>query len=107
MNMSWWKKELRFQFFPSLTHQNSAAVNDSILLQIVLILLAGMILDGGAMLKVALLAAMGWWLGFLLILLRRPKTEKRTDQVFLRYGFLALLPLSLLTLPLWGLIRFW
>ena len=107
MTPAWWNKEVRLRLFPSLTHQNSASVNDSILLQIVLIVMAGMILDGGAMLKFALLAAMGWWLGFLIILLRRPKTEKRTDQVFLRYGFLALLPLSLLTLPLWGLLRFW
>ena len=107
MNQVWWKKELRLNLFTSLNRQNSALVHDNILLQVVLLLGAGMILDGGMILKVVLLAATGWWLGFLFILLRRPTTEKKTDQTFLKFGFVALLPGCLLTLPLWGLLRFW
>ena len=107
MNSSWWKKELRLKLFPSLNHQNSSLVNDSILLQVVLIVMAGMILDGGLVLKVALLSATGWWFGFLFILLRRPNTENNADQIFLKLGFVALLPLCFLTIPLWGLFRFW
>ena len=103
MTQSWWKKDLIV--FSSLSRENSRFAQDTLLLQAVFILLSGMILDGGDLLKVVLLAALGWWIGFSFILIRRPKTQNPNDQLFLKLGFLALLPVCFCTLPLWGLLR--
>ena len=103
-----WK---RYQFFPSLSPENSNAVSDTLVLQGLFYILASLVLDGGLLGNWVLVATMVWWIGFLFILIRRPRTEDRGDKIFLKLGFLILLfgfPLlflALASIPIWGWLR--
>ena len=103
MRMTWLMKDL--SNFTSLSYENFAAAKNTLLVQVLLVLLSGSILDGGEILRVVLLAAVAWWIGFLPILCFRPATQKQSDRFFLKFGFLLFLPISLLTEPIWGWLR--
>ena len=103
MRAVWWNKDLNR--LTSLSSTNFEAAKDTLLLQALLIFLSGLILDGGEFLRVVALAALVWWTAFLRILVSRPATTKKSDTVFLKFGFLLLLPISFLSQPIWGWLR--
>ncbi|HXT39860.1 MAG TPA: hypothetical protein VN887_07550 [Candidatus Angelobacter sp.] len=103
MSIAWWKKDLGR--LTSLSPTNFEAAKDTLLLQALLTSLSGLILDGGETLRVVVLAALMWWIAFLRILVNRPTTTKKSDVLFLKLGFLLLLPLSFFTQPIWGWLR--
>jgi hypothetical protein len=77
--------------------------------QAVVLLLAGMNLDGGDILNMCLVALAGFWVGAVIICVRRPQTPSRFDLLFIRFASFPLCILAvLLTLSVWrwkGLLR--
>jgi hypothetical protein len=62
--------------------------------QAVVLLLAGMNLDGGDAFHFCLVALLAFWVGAVIICVRRPQTPTRSDLLFIRFGYL---PLCILT----------
>jgi hypothetical protein len=51
--------------------------------------LSALMLDGGVMAHIALLAILAYWLSVPMIIIRRRASPTRGDLSFVRYGFLA------------------
>lgn len=59
----------------------------SILIQLPLFVFAAMLLDGGGTLRGVEIAAAGYWVGAVLIMVRRPKSPTQVDVDLVKYGF--------------------
>jgi len=59
----------------------------SVLIQLPLFVFAAMLLDGGQMLRGVAIAAAGYWVGAVLIMVRRPKSPTQVDLDLVKYGF--------------------
>lgn len=70
------------------------SARDCVLLQGIIALLTGMILDGGMCLQWALIAAAAHWGAVIVIIARRPVTPTKWDLVFIRVGYLLMLVLT-------------
>jgi len=75
-----------------------SALKDALVIQIPLILLGGLAADGGVMAAICLRAAVAFWIATAIILIRRPAKPSRWDLAFIRFGYLVLLPLTLVLL---------
>ena len=70
--------------------------------QAVVLLLTSMVLDGGDIFNMCLIALVAFWVGALIIGVRRPQTPTRSDLVFIRFGYFPLCVLTVsFTLSLW------
>lgn len=63
------------------------------------------ILDGGRLARLGAVAMTGFWLGALLIVLRRPRSPSKVDLLYFRWGFPALLFAAIVLSPLTGVLR--
>jgi hypothetical protein len=71
--------------------------------QVGFLFLGALTFDLGQMFQWALIATVAYWIVATLILLRRPQTPTSSDLVFLRSGFVIILPLTiLLTSFIWS-----
>lgn len=59
----------------------------SVLIQLPLFVFAALLLDGGQMLRGVEIAAAGYWVGAVLIMVRRPKHPTQVDLDLVKYGF--------------------
>ena len=59
----------------------------SVLIQLPLFVFAALLLDGGQMLRYGEIAAAGYWVGAVLIMVRRPKSPTQVDLDLVKYGF--------------------
>jgi len=77
--------------------------------QVVVLLFTSMILDGGDIFTMCLVALVGFWVGAVIICVRRPQTPTRVDLLFIRFGYFPLCILAVvLTLFIWrskGLLK--
>jgi hypothetical protein len=73
------------------------AIKVSIVLQGLVLLLGVVTLDGGHLLGVFLCTAVGYWIGALLAILRRPSTPRPVDLRLIKFGYAMLIPVG--TLP--------
>ena len=64
---------------------------EAAILQVLVVILAGMILDGGKCLYVALLSVMAHWAVSVIILVRRPYSPTKGDLVIVGRVFLLML----------------
>ena len=64
------------------------AVKTALLQQGIVLVLAALMLDGGLTFNVAVIAVLGYWLGFGVIVVRRPSSPTWGDILLIRYGFL-------------------
>ena len=67
--------------------------------QVPLGLLAGMISDGGGVAMIFLYTLAAFWVGFAMIVLRRPKAPTRTDLFLIIWGTFMLFAISLAIAP--------
>ena len=81
---------------PALT----SAVRASLLQQGVVLLLAALVLDGGRTFHAALVAAIAYWIGLVVIAFRRPRSPTAVDIFLVKYGFLFVLPIVLTVGPM-------
>ena len=75
---------------------------DVIFIQLIILLLFSVILDGGVHLRACCFAYLGYVAGVLLVLIRRAKALTWGDRLFLRWGWV---PIVVVGLPLF--IRVW
>lgn len=64
-------------------------------LQLCLTVLTLLVLDGGDLANVFVRASMAYWAGVLLIIARRRNSLTRTDLMYLKYGLIVALAISL------------
>jgi hypothetical protein len=67
-----------------------SALFDSLMIQIVLGIVAGLMLDGGMCLQMWTFSMVAFWSGCVLVLARRWKIPTKMDLVMIRWGFLIL-----------------
>jgi hypothetical protein len=101
MKISW----LTNNITPSLCEHLRNSVMRNILVQAVLYILSGLILDGGFCGQVCLFATVVWACGSFMISIRRPQTPASTDLLFMELGYLALIVVGFVSSPFWGWLR--
>ncbi|HEX4795322.1 MAG TPA: hypothetical protein VH370_16115 [Humisphaera sp.] len=72
-----------------------SAARDALLIQGLLLFFGAIVLDGGYIFKCFGAAAIAFWLGVAIIVIRRPNPAHASDISFVRFGYLALLPIAL------------
>jgi hypothetical protein len=84
------------------THRSlRSAIRDGLLLQAPLLLLSALMLDGGTMLRVALIALVAKWVVSLVIWHFRSGAPTRVDLLFVRWGYVPLLIATYFAAILW------
>jgi len=101
-NTPWWKRTV--EFGPKFCSEEvSRAIQFNAVVQfIVVFLMGGTFLDGGTTAYMLAVAAAFYWIAAAPILLRRRFTARGGELIFLRSGYVIFIPVSLLTMPLWG-----
>lgn len=66
------------------------ALRHALFLQLFLALIAGMVLDGGVLARLLLIASIAFWISVLFVLFRRPLAPTRFDLSYLRIGLFVL-----------------
>ena len=89
----------------NISQQFKAPLRTNVFAQLLVIFFAGMLLDGGMMLKVAVISAAVYWFSILLIVFRRRMQPTRTDLLGANAGFAALIALTLIFSPLVSFLR--
>jgi hypothetical protein len=64
-----------------------SAIRTSIILQLPLVLLMLILLDGGFLAKIGGYSMAGFWIGVGLVMLRRPRNPTRMDLLYVRWGY--------------------
>jgi hypothetical protein len=70
-----------------ISNDYRTSVIRSFFAQLIVVLLAGFISDGGLFLITSMIAAAGYWLGFVLVVARHPKTPAKGDIAWANFGF--------------------
>jgi hypothetical protein len=78
------------------------AIKAAVAQQVVILLLASLVLDGGLMLRMATLAAAGSWAFNIVIVARRPRSPTPTDVLIVKYGFWLAALVSFVLAPIMG-----
>lgn len=99
---AWWNKPIRFG--PPM-NEGWRLASRNLVVQSLLVILAGMNLDTGVSLRYVTFASLCWWVVAAVILLRRSCNLSRGDRMFLQGGFLLTLAISVLSTPVWGWLR--
>jgi hypothetical protein len=63
---------------------------NGLILQLVVLVSSGLLLDGGVTFQINMMAWAGFWGGVFVVLCRRPGSPTRFDLWFLRWGYLPL-----------------
>ena len=92
-----------------LTREYWLALQVSLVLQIVFGLLSGLMLDGGQLLQMWLFTMAAYWVGSIVMMIRRPDNPTKVDLFLIRWSFPVLflfvtIPLSIL---IWRLRGVW
>jgi hypothetical protein len=74
----------------AIAPQYRSAVKWGAVQQTVTGILSAMVLDGGVVFRVWSLSVLAYWIGVILIVLRRPLSPTRLDILFIKYGFIPL-----------------
>jgi hypothetical protein len=70
--------------------------------QVLLGLIAGMMLDGGALGSIFLYSLVAFWVVFVIIVVRRPRNPTKTDIFLIKWGTFLLFAVSfVLSLVIW------
>jgi hypothetical protein len=77
-----------------------APIRSALLQQSVVLILAALMLDGGLTFNMAVIAIVAYWLAVGVILARRPGSPTRADILLIRYGFLLVFGVVLVTAPI-------
>ena len=82
-----------------------SAIGLGVVIQLPLLLLAALLLDGGRAFSMICVAMLAYWSATVGIIIRRPREPKASDLVFIRWGPLFVLAIAGLLAPIvWLLI---
>jgi len=76
-----------------------AAIKVAILLQVLLTLFIGLLLDGGYTAGIGACVMGGFWIGVAAVVFRRPRNPTPLDLLYVRWGYVPLLVLSVIIAP--------
>jgi len=79
---------------PKLDDAYGPAVKFALVVQVLLLLLSSMVLDGGHTVRIVAIAMLAFWAAALILILRNPRSAKKWDLIYIRAGFLAVLVLA-------------
>lgn len=79
----------------------SDAIRFSLIQQIPVLVFMSMMLDGGTLFKGAAVAAIAFWAGVAIVLLRRRKNVSESDILLIKWGYL---PICLITYNAWQIM---
>jgi hypothetical protein len=68
-----------------------SAIKVGAIVQLVLLVLTALVLDGGQLNRLCVVAIIGYWVGVAVVMIRRRTSPTRVDLLFLRYGPLGLM----------------
>lgn len=77
------------------------SIKYSVIFQVACLLAALMMMDGGRCTRFVVLAMFAYWVGLLIMVLRRPQSPTRADLALASIGFLLLL---FVIAPLWAIV---
>ena len=81
-----------------------ASIGFPVMQQVVVLFLGAMMLDGGQCFQIVGYAALAYWSGFGLIMVRRHGRLTRADKILIRWGYLMLVMVSsVITDTIWNL----
>jgi len=66
------------------------AITSAVVQQVIVLVLAALILDGGDLLMFCLVACLAFWAGVVFIRVRRGQTPTKTDLILIRSSYLLL-----------------
>ena len=66
------------------------ATKSALVQQVLILILAGMILDGGDVFQICIAALLAFWGGVAVIRWRRPRTPTRLDLILIKSGYVVL-----------------
>lgn len=82
-----------------------SAIGVSVAVQILVVLAAGMALDLGESLRIAVIAAVAYWLAVYFVIRRHGATPSRFALSIVRVGYIGLLAVSLvISVVVWSLL---
>jgi len=67
------------------------AMKFTVVVQLILLLLSGMVLDLGHTSRIVAIAMLAFWASVLMLVMRNPRTAGKWDLVYIRAGFLLIL----------------
>lgn len=76
------------------------AIISAIVQQVLVLVLASLILDGGDLLMFCVVACLAFWSGFVFIRVRRGQTPTKIDLILIRASYLALCIITFLVVHL-------
>jgi len=80
----------------------------SVVVQVLLLLLAAILIDGGQTLIAFIYGAVAYWFGVAMILRRKSTAPISTDVMYLKYGLIVLSLVSMILSPaIWALRVHW
>ena len=82
-----------------ISGQYRSALRDAACLQLVLLGLCALVLDGGELLSVCAVAVLAFWGGVGVLLYRASRGPSQLDLLLVRFGFLPVLILAGLIVP--------
>lgn len=77
-------------FFTLASSPHKPAIKSALLQQVIILILAASILDGGDLFSICLIALVAFWAGVILIRRRRPQTPTRIDLFMIRGSYIPL-----------------
>jgi hypothetical protein len=76
---------------PKLDDAYGPAVKFTLVVQVILLFISSMVLDGGHTLRTVAIAMLAFWASVLILIVRNPRTAGKWDLVYVRAGFLPIL----------------
>jgi hypothetical protein len=80
-------------------------VRVALVLQLLTTLALLAILDGGTLAKAGGAAMVGFWIGAVVVMFRRPRTPGPLDLLYVRWGYLVMLAVGIALSPFMGALR--
>ena len=81
------------------------AVKVALVLQALAMVVLLAVLDGGALARAGGAAMLAFWIGVVVVVIRRPKAPSAFDLLYVRWGYLVMLVIGIALSPFMGALR--
>jgi hypothetical protein len=79
-------------------------IGTALVTQAIVAVLSGMILDGGTVMRICLVAMIAFWAGAAVLIWRRPQSPTKTDLALIRLGYLLVVAIAAWVVPaIWAM----
>jgi hypothetical protein len=79
-------------------------IGTALVTQAIVAVLSGMILDGGTVMRICLIAMIAFWVGAAVLIWRRPQSPTKTDLALIQGGYLVVVGIAGFLVPaIWAM----